>query len=373
MDTQTNEMVTAWLRVISTEIPPLRLKPLVESYDCNPAILLEDTERSWCDRSPELTSRNTARLIETRRSDQSIALEAMNRLNIRILSLSDPNYPQNLRSLPDAPPALFIRGALVPDDRFSVAIVGSRRATSYGLAIADQFATELVDRGLTVVSGGARGIDTYAHRGALDGGGRTAAFVGCGLDVSYPAENRSLYQKMIETGRGAILSEFVPGTTPEPWRFPARNRLISGMALGVIVIESPIDSGAMITATDASAQGREVFAVPGPIGSGRSSGCHKLIQEGAKLIETPEDIFLELGLLPMHMDRPTETYRPTPSDLTPEQLKVLQLLSLEATHVDHLIMASRLPANQINCALTVLELRGLARRVAGNSFIRALR
>jgi DNA processing protein len=297
----------------------------------------------------------------------------MERLDIKVVTLADDSYPHNLRSLPDCPPALFLRGTLANDDRFSVAIVGSRRATSYGLMIAEQFSTELVNRGLTVVSGGARGIDTRAHRGALEAGGRTVAFVGCGLDVSYPAENRSLYQKMIESGQGAVLSEFVPGTTPEPWRFPARNRLISGMSLGVIVIESPVDSGAMITATDASAQGREVFAVPGPIGSGRSSGCHKLIQEGARLIETPEDIFLELGLLPMHMDRPTDTFRPTPSDLSPEQLKVLELLSLEATHVDHLIIASRLPAHQINGALTVLELRGLARRVAGNSFIRTLR
>jgi DNA processing protein len=335
--------------------------------------LLSDNERHWQERSERLTAKNIAKLQDSRASDQTQALEALKRYDIRIVSAANSAYPQNLRSLPDAPPALFVRGTLHPDDRFSVAIVGSRRATSYGLSIAEQFSTELVERGLTVVSGGARGIDTRAHRGALSAGGRTAAFVGCGLDVSYPAENRSLYQKMIESGQGAILSEFVPGTTPEPWRFPARNRLISGMALGVIVIESPVDSGAMITATDASAQGREVFAVPGPIGSGKSSGCHKLIQEGAKLIETPEDIFLELGLLPMHMDRPTETFRPTPSDLSADQLKVLELLSLEASHIDHLITVSRLPANQINGALTVLELRGLARRVAGNSFIRALR
>ena len=373
MDANTNDLRSAWLALISAEIPPQRLNPLIEAYDFNPANLLADDEKQWAHYAPALSPRNIEKLSEVRRLDQSQGMESLDRRDIQIITLQDALYPRNLRSLPDSPPALFVRGTLAADDRFSVAIVGSRRATSYGLAIAEQFSSELVSRGLTVVSGGARGIDTHAHRGALEAGGRTTAFVGCGLDVSYPAENRSLYDLMIKSGQGAVMSEFVPGTTPEPWRFPARNRLISGMALGVIVIESPIDSGAMITATDASAQGREVFAVPGPIGSGRSSGCHKLIQEGAKLIESPEDIFLELGLLPMHMDRPTETYRTTPSDLTPEQLKVLQLLSLEATHVDHLIIASRLPANQINCALTVLELRGLARRVAGNSFIRALR
>jgi len=373
MDTQDNELLCTWLRLLSAEIPPSRLKPLIESYGYEPALLLADSEDEWVKRSPQLTAKNASKLVDARCTDQSSALKVLNRLSIRIVPLNDPTYPSNLKPLPDAPSALFVRGTLVADDKFSVAIVGSRRATAYGLEISERFAGELVDRGLTVVSGGARGIDTRAHRGALHAGGRTVAFVGCGLDISYPAENRSLYDQMIKSGQGAVISEFVPGTTPDPWRFPARNRLISGMALGVIVIESPIDSGAMITANDACTQGREVFAVPGPIGSGRSAGCHKLIQDGAKLIETPEDIFLELGLLPMHTDRPLDTYRPTPADLSADQLKVLELLSLEASHVDHLIVASKLPANQINGLLTVLELRGLARRVAGNSFIRALR
>jgi DNA processing protein len=373
MDTQRDDFRMAWLQLIGAEIPPQALKPLAESYHYNPLELLDGSEERWAERSPGLTQRQIEKLSSARRAKPVVQLEALDRLDIKIVSLGDSEYPTNLRSLPDAPSALFVRGSLVPDDRFSVAIVGSRRATSYGLAIAEQFSAELVNRGLAVVSGGARGVDTRAHHGALTAGGRTLAFVGCGLDVSYPAENRSLYNLMIKSGQGAILSEFVPGTTPDPWRFPARNRLISGMSLGVIVIESPIDSGAMITATDASAQGREVFAVPGPIGLGRSSGCHKLIQEGAKLIESPEDIFLELGLLPMHMDRPTETYRPTPNNLSPTQLVILELLSLEATHVDQLILDSGIPANLINGALTVLELKGLVRRVAGNSFIRALR
>jgi DNA processing protein len=373
MDTQENACRAAWLKIVGAEIPPQRLRSLLETYQFDPVALLDDDESAWARRAPTLTQRHIERLQESRHSEQGAAIESLDKLSIRIVSAANPDYPHNLRSLPDAPSALFVRGVLAPDDRFSVAIVGSRRATSYGLAIAEQFSTELVSRGLSVVSGGARGIDTRAHRGALAAGGRTVAFVGCGLDVSYPAENRALYAQMISSGQGAVISEFIPGTTPEPWRFPARNRLISGMALGVIVIESPVDSGAMITATDAAQQGREVFAVPGPIGSGRSSGCHKLIQEGAQLIESPEDIFLELGLLPMHMDKPAETFRPTPADLTQEQSTILELLSLEASHVDYLIVTSELPANIVNGVLTILEMRGLARRVAGNSFIRALR
>jgi DNA processing protein len=372
METQTNDMREAWLRLMSAEIAPQKLKPLIDSYAYDAENLLSDSETEWLARAPSLSSRQIAKINEVRKSDQSQRLTSLDHLGISILRAVDPTYPQNLKSLPDAPAALYVRGTLVQDDRFSIAIVGSRRATSYGLAIAEQFSVELVNRGLTVVSGGARGIDTRAHKGAL-AGGRTVAFVGCGLDVSYPAENKSLFAEMISSGRGAIVSEFVPGTTPEPWRFPARNRLISGMSLGVIVIESPLDSGAMITATDASQQGREVFAVPGPIGSGRSAGCHKLIQEGAKLIESPEDIFLELGLLSMHSEEPTATFRPTPADLSRQQTTILDLLSLEATHVDQLILGSRLPANIVNGTLTLLEMRGLIKRVAGNSFIRALR
>jgi DNA processing protein len=195
--------------------------------------------------------------------------------------------------------------------------------------------------------------------------------------VVYPAENKALFQQIVDRGQGAIISEFVPGVTPEPWRFPARNRLISGSALGVLVLESPLDSGAMITATDAANQGREVFAVPGPIGSGKNSGCHKLIQEGARLVESPDDIFAELGLLPLgpqtdSLGATEFAFRPAPASLDPIQHTVVESLTLEAQHVDQLIGMLGLTASAVNQALTMLEMRGLARRVPGNCFVRAL-
>jgi len=277
--------------------------------------------------------------------------------------------------LPDAPPLLYVRGELLADDKFSLAMVGSRRASAYGLSIAERFARELAQRGLTIVSGGARGIDTRAHRGALDAGGRTIAYIGCGLDVNYPAENKRLFEE-IAGGHGAVVTEFALGTTPEPWRFPARNRLISGTALGTLVIESPIDSGALITATDAANQGRDVFAVPGPIETGKNAGCHKLIQEGAKLVQSPQDILDELGILALTGEEaePSSNGRlmPAPTGLAPEQQKVLEMLTLQARHVDSLISEIGFTAPQVTGILTLLEMRGLARRVPGNAFVRVL-
>lgn len=308
----------------------------------------------------------------------------------RVVGLFDPLYPSNLKQLPDAPPVLHIRGNLVPEDKFSIAIVGSRRASSYGLSLARRFAHALVDHGLTVVSGGARGIDTQAHLGAIDGGGRTLAFLGSGVDINYPIENRKLFDQIAGShtptkgqptpsepmpNHGAVISEFPLGTRPEPWRFPARNRLISGCSLGVLVIESPIDSGAMISAREAADQGREVFAIPGPIDTGRNAGCHKLIQDGAKLVETVDDILCEIGMLQMKRTddaQKTGTPPPSPSNLPPEQRKILDMLTLQATNVDQLIVASGLTAPQVIGILTLLEMRGLCRRVPGNAFVRVL-
>jgi DNA processing protein len=270
---------------------------------------------------------------------------------------------------------LFVRGELVADDRYAIAIVGSRRASTYGLAISDRFSRELAARGLTIVSGGARGIDTRAHAGALNAGGRTVAFIGSGLDISYPAENRKLFERIATSGQGAVVSEYGFGSTPEPWRFPARNRLISGMTMGTLVIESPIDSGAILTANNAAAQGRDVFAVPGPIETGRNTGSHKLIQEGAKLVQSPQDILDELGLLTLTSTDgsvASASLPPAPSNLDPEQRRILDMLNLQARSVDSLIVESTYAAPMVVGILTMLELKGLARRVPGNSFVRVL-
>ena len=203
-------------------------------------------------------------------------------------------YPRLLSKIPDPPICLFVKGELRPEEP-CVAIVGTRRASNYGRLVAERIARQLASQGICVVSGLARGIDTAAHRGALEAEGRTIAVLGTGLDVAYPPENRDLQGEIAK--KGALLTELPPGTMPHPWNFPMRNRIISGLSYGVVVIEAPEDSGALITAATAAEQGREVFAVPGDVMSGRSKGCHRLIKEGAKLAEDASDVVEELSLI----------------------------------------------------------------------------
>jgi len=381
---------TAWLKLGAFELNPKRAHALLDAFHHDVTALVDAGTADWRSAVPDLTDKQLTRMSEVRDRSVDKEIATLQALGGRVVGWSDPLYPSNLKQLPDAPPVLFIRGNLVPEDKFSIAIVGSRRASSYGLSLARRFAHALVDHGLTVVSGGARGIDTQAHLGAIDGGGRTLAFLGSGVDVNYPVENRKLFDQIAGSHtptkgqptpieqipiRGAVISEFPLGTRPEPWRFPARNRLISGCSLGVLVIESPIDSGAMISAREAADQGREVFAIPGPIDTGRNAGCHKLIQDGAKLVETVDDILSEIGVLQMR--RTDETQKtgvppPSPSNLPPEQRKILDMLTLQATNVDSLIVASGLTAPQVIGILTLLEMRGLCRRVPGNAFVRVL-
>jgi DNA processing protein len=376
MEGMSDEQLIAWLRLSAAELPPLRLRSLLDSFQSDPSKLLAASRENLRAVSADISPSQLNRLQDARSQDVDKERSALERLNAHLVPFSDPRYPAGLRPLPDAPPVLYVRGSLLADDKFSLAIVGSRRASAYGLSIAERFSRELAGRGLTIVSGGARGIDTRAHRGALEAAGRTIAYVGCGLDVNYPAENKRLFEEIASEGRGAIVSEFAIGTMPEPWRFPARNRLISGTALGTLVIESPIDSGALITATDAANQGRDVFAVPGPIETGKNAGCHKLIQDGAKLVQSPQDILDELGVLTLTAGDEEQSSAgrlpPTPAGLAPEQQKVLEMLTLQARHVDSLISESGYTAPQVTGILTLLEMRGLARRVPGNAFVRVL-
>ncbi len=362
---------TDWLRLHAAEIAPFRLNAVLDAYGGSPASLFADTAAGWYKRLPQLGEKRLAKLAAVRGLDCTQTLRAMDKHDAHLVTVRDSNYPAQLRPLVDAPPVLFVRGELVPEDKFSLAIVGSRRATSYGLGLAGRFAEELVRHGLAIVSGGARGVDTEAHRGALAAGGRTVAFLGCGVDVAYPSSNRALFQQIAEGG-GAVVSEFGMGVRPEPWRFPARNRLISGSSLGVLVIESPADSGSLITAREAGEQGRDVFAIPGPIGMGHNSGCHKLIQDGAKLVECVDDILSELGVLTMQSpDGPSKSPAPALS-LPPEQRRILDMLTLHPRQTEGMIHESGLSAPQVAGILTLLEMRGLAKRVPGNAFVRVL-
>lgn len=359
-----------WLRLHATELAPHRLNSLLEAYSGRPAAIFADATAGWKERQPQLGEKRLARLESARGRDFAEALASLEKHQAHLVTVRDAFYPNNLRPLVDAPPVLFVRGELIPEDKFSIAIVGSRRATSYGLGLARQFARELARHGLTIVSGGARGVDTEAHRGALEAGGRTLAFLGCGVDIAYPSSNRDLYRE-IAAGGGAVVSEFGMGTRPEPWHFPARNRLISGSSLGVLVIESPFDSGSLITAREAGDQGRDVFAIPGPIGMGHSAGCHKLIQDGAKLVECVDDILSELGVLTLTSPETAVLVKPIPN-LPPEQRRILDMLTLHPRQTEGMIHESGLSAPQVAGILTLLEMRGLARRVPGNAFVRVL-
>ncbi|MDD5559577.1 DNA-processing protein DprA [Candidatus Methylomirabilis sp.] len=288
-----------------------------------------------------------------------------------LVRFGDERYPELLAAIYSPPPVLYLRGTIQPKDRVAVAIVGSRKATPYGSAMAEQISGELAERGVTIVSGMARGIDAAAHRGALDAAGRTIAVLGCGLGVTYPPEHAELADRI--AAQGALISEFPIFTPPKPGHFPRRNRIISGLARGVVVIEAGLESGALITANYALEQGREVFAVPGQATSRSSSGCHQLIKAGAKLTEGWEDIWEELE---PQLTLPTQAGRDVTCASPPlEQDEILIVDTLEAgpLQIDDLIDRTQLPAGKMASLLLSLMLKGMIEELPGKSFAKRLR
>jgi len=288
-----------------------------------------------------------------------------------MLTREDPRFPARLQEIPYAPAFLFIKGSVLPEDAQAVALVGTRNASYYGLKTCRRLAGGLAARGVTVVSGLARGIDTTAHQGALENGGRTLAVLGCGLDTVYPPENRQYYDIIPE--HGALVSEFPLGTPPEARNFPLRNRIISGLALAVVVVEAGLRSGTSITVRHALDQGREVLAVPGPIDSPTSIGPHRLIQEGAKLVQDLEDILQELpgyaaGPGPLFaaagpVAEVAQAIRGLPAD------PILPFLGSEPVQLEELVRAAQLPAAEVMSRLTLLELQGLVRELPGKCYV----
>jgi DNA processing protein len=305
--------------------------------------------------------------------EMNLEVDRLNRNEARFIPILDGDYPEGVRQIHDPPPFIYVKGEFRPEDRLAVAIVGSRRCTEYGRGAAFRLAWDLASRGFTVVSGLARGIDTAAHQGALEAGGRTIGVLGCGLDVGYPIESDRLKKSMED--RGVLVTEFPMGTGPDPVNFPKRNRLISGLSLGVVVVEAAERSGALITASFALEQGREVFAVPGPIGALTSRGTHHLIKQGAKLVDGVEDIIEELQVAarPSARERPDEALGPNDRDgagLSVEENKVYSLLSHNPQHVDHLITQTNLSPSTMTGLLLQLELKGKARQLPGFQYIR---
>ncbi len=290
-----------------------------------------------------------------------------------LITWSDPRYPVHLKTIHDPPPVLYALGDLASGERRVVAVVGSRRATPYGVAVATRIAGELARAGFVVVSGMARGVDEAAHRGAVAAGGFTVGVLGCGVDVAYPPESRAL--KAAVRARGAILSELPMGAPPDPHHFPARNRIISGMSLGVLVIEATAESGSLITARLALEQNREVFAVPGNVGAATSVGTNRLIKAGATLVETADDLITELlsqlgeSGSGKTVDPPAGRAAPT-VELTTEEARVVEFLSWEPVHVDELTSRAGIPPEQLAGVLLGLELKGVARHLAGHLYVR---
>jgi DNA processing protein len=349
-------------------IGPARLRALLDYFGA--------IGRAWEAPADELRqagldSRSIQSLIAARgRLDLERELRRVEEAEADVLTWDDPRYPRLLRKIDGAPPVLYVRGALEEADDWALAVVGTRRATSYGREATRRLVGPLAEAGLTIVSGLALGVDGEAHEAALDAGGRTLAVLGCGVDIVYPPEHRRLAERII--GQGALLSEYPLGTPPDARNFPPRNRIISGLARGVLVIEAGAGSGALITARCAAEQGREVFAVPGSILTNRHVGANMLITEGATLALSAEDILraLHLERLPQQRQarRDIET-QAAPADATEDAL--LRCLSDEPRHIDEISRAAGLPVATVSSALALMELKGLVRQVGGMHYVSA--
>lgn len=330
-------------------------------------------------------------------------LELIHKYGCEVITLYDAAYPPQLKEIDTPPFVLYVRGDLTQEDALSISLVGSRNANDYGRKVSYRLSYQLAQRGLTVVSGFAKGVDTLAHRGALEAGGRTIAVMGNGLSVIYPAVNSDLAEKI--EASGALVSEFPMAARPKPGNFPRRNRIISGLTFGTVVVEASNRSGALITARLAGEQGREVFAVPGEIFSELSTGTHKLINDGAKLINTVDDLLNELpphvlsqiqtqtpsSLSPDVEAEPTQASplqkrdpkfvssqpspeaeapvsAPPPPDLTPDEKAIFDVIEVPSSHIDTIVRTTQLPISKVSSALLMLELKGIVQQLPGKQF-----
>jgi len=357
------EEIEEWLRLASVPgIGPKRFGGLISKFGTPQKVFSASSDE--LSSVPGMDKRVVSSILQG--GDRGWVREEISRMEakgIDLLTISDTLYPNRLRQIYDPPPLLYLRGELTKGDNLALAIVGSRLATIYGRLVTERLALQLAKRGITIVSGLARGIDSSAHRGALKAGGRTIAVLGCGVDVIYPPENEGLMNQI--TTSGAVISEFPLGSPPEAGNFPQRNRLISGLSLGVIVVEAGQRSGALITAQCALDQGREVFAIPGNINARTSKGTNQLIKEGAKLVDGVDDILEELGMASSPSDDSP------PPKLEGDEATLFELLSSEPIHVDRIIRQTGYSSPQVLSLLLSLELKGLVRQLSGKLFVRA--
>lgn len=290
-------------------------------------------------------------------------LRKLDDLGVSVVTCMDGGYPSMLKQTEGAPAILYIKGSIKDEDRFAIAVVGSRKPTHYGRFVTEKFSTELAESGFTIVSGMARGIDTVAHVSAIKSGNRTIAVLGSGIDIPYPPENRDLMKRAADSG--CVVSEFSLGTKPLKDNFPARNRLISGLSLGVLVVEATANSGSLITAGYALEQNREVFAVPGNINSLNSSGTNDLIKKGAKLIQSSDDIIGELAPMLKGYVRTKEKAK---IEMTVEEETLCGMLTGEPVHIDNITRGLAMPPSKALNLLLGLELKGVVRQADGKRF-----
>jgi len=342
-------------------IGPLRLRALLDTFG--------SVERAWHAsvqqlRGAGLDSRSARNLVRARSElDLDREMERIVASGAHVLTWETPGYPRLLMQTNAPPPVLYVEGDLREDDAWAVAVVGTRRASTYGLEVTRRLSGALARNGITVVSGLARGIDGVAHVAAIEAGGRTIAVFGCGIDHIYPAEHRKLAAQIAVNG--ALVSDYPIGTRPEGRNFPPRNRIISGLSLGVLVTDAGKSSGALITAEFAAEQGRDVFAVPGSILAQGSIGTNRLIQDGAKLVTGVADILEELNLT--MVAEQTRARQVLPEDET--EAALLRQLSAEPTHVDEIRQKANLPISQVTSTLALMELKGMVRQVGGMKYV----
>ncbi len=302
------------------------------------------------------------------RKDCSLDLiwENIQTKGIQVITWEDEVYPRRLLEIDQPPPVLYMLGSIQPQDDWCVAVVGTRRATAYGRQVADELGRFLAGNGITVVSGLARGVDRFAHEGALAGGGRTIAVLGSGVDQIYPHEHAQLAERMMQ--RGAILSDYAPGTGPDSANFPPRNRIISGLTMATVVVEAGQQSGALITATFAANQGRDVFSVPGSIYSPHSKGTNRLIQEGAIPLLKFEDILTTLQVGQVQEKQTARRTLTQDASLSETEARLLRVIADEPQQVDEICIQSGLPIEQVSATLTLMELKGMVRQSGGMNF-----
>ena len=351
-------------------VGPVRVRQLLEHFGEATAILRASRQQLLQARN---IGEETADAIThwEKTIDLDAELKRIAEFGCRIVTQADPEYPELLRQIYDPPIVLYVKGELLPKDKNSVAMVGSRMTTHYGIEAARKLAYQLAYLGVTVVSGGARGIDSAAHQGALSANGRTIVVLGTGINIVFPSENIQLYERI--AANGALITQFPFNRPGDKQSFPIRNRIVAGMTLGTVVVEANLTSGALITANFANEYGRQVFAVPGRIDSPRSKGCHDLIKKGAKLCEGAEDILSEFEYLFPASNKPpsaTETGVLPAIELSENEQKVYDTLDQEEISIEDVIRKSGLPPSGVSVALLALEMKRLIRQLPGKMFVK---